>query len=120
MNRNRTKIGRRAVSWTLAAVAGLTLAFSVVARSAKTAGTPAPTRAAAASATVVKDGEYTSKDDVALYIRTYKGALPRNFITKREARALPRGVRAGRNASCSRRRASASTTPKTTTGLSRS
>ena len=37
---------------------------------------------------MVKDGEYTSKDDVALYIRTYKGALPRNFITKKEARAL--------------------------------
>ena len=88
MNRNRTKTGRRAVSWTLAAVAGLTLAFSVVARSAKTAVSSAPTRTAAVSATVVKDGEYTSKDDVALYIRTYKGALPRNFITKKEARAL--------------------------------
>ena len=55
---------------------------------AKTSVTPAPVRPAAASAGVVKDGEYTSKDDVALYIRTYKGALPRNFITKREARAL--------------------------------
>ena len=40
------------------------------------------------AATVAKDGEYTSKNDVALYIRTYKGALPRNFITKKEARAL--------------------------------
>ena len=87
MNRTRTKIGRKAVSWTLAAFAGLTLAFSVAARSARAPVTPAPTRAAA-SAAVVKDGEYTSRDDVALYIRTYKGALPRNFITKREARAL--------------------------------
>ncbi|HAW15498.1 MAG TPA: ribonuclease [Clostridiales bacterium] len=33
------------------------------------------------------DGTYTSKDDVALYLYTY-GALPQNFITKNEARAL--------------------------------
>ena len=39
-------------------------------------------------AQIARDGEYTSKDDVALYIRTYKGALPRNFITKNAARAL--------------------------------
>lgn len=34
-----------------------------------------------------ENGVYTSKDDVALYIRTY-GRLPSNFITKDEARAL--------------------------------
>ena len=33
-----------------------------------------------------KDGEYTSKDDVALYILTY-GCLPKNFVTKKEAQA---------------------------------
>ncbi len=88
MNRNLTKIGRKVISRTLAAAAGLAIAISSIACPAKTSVTPAPTRAAAASAGVVKDGEYTSKDDVALYIRTYKGALPRNFITKREARAL--------------------------------
>ena len=32
-----------------------------------------------------EDGEYTSKDDVALYIHTY-GHLPSNFVTKSEAR----------------------------------
>ena len=33
------------------------------------------------------DGVYTSKEDVALYLRTY-GELPRNFMTKNEARKL--------------------------------
>ncbi len=37
---------------------------------------------------IVKDGEYTSRDDVAAYIRKFKGELPKNYITKREARAL--------------------------------
>ena len=37
---------------------------------------------------IVKDGEYNSKEDVAAYIRLFKGALPRNFITKSAARAL--------------------------------
>ena len=36
---------------------------------------------------VVREGEYTSKDDVARYIKQF-GALPRNFITKSQARAL--------------------------------
>ena len=79
---------RRTVSILLSAVAGLTIAFSSIAGPAKNTVTPPPTRATAVSAAVVKDGEYTSKDDVAQYIRTYKGALPRNFITKKEARAL--------------------------------
>ena len=34
-----------------------------------------------------EDGNYTSKDDVALYIHTY-GHLPNNFITKSEAEKL--------------------------------
>ena len=34
-----------------------------------------------------EDGSYTTKEDVALYIHTY-GRLPRNFITKNEARDL--------------------------------
>ena len=33
------------------------------------------------------DGIYTSKEEVALYIRTY-GCLPQNFMTKKEARDL--------------------------------
>ena len=42
----------------------------------------------AGQAKIVKDGEYNSKEDVAAYIRLFKGALPRNFITKSSARAL--------------------------------
>ena len=34
-----------------------------------------------------KDGIYTSKEDVALYVWQY-GCLPQNFITKKEAKAL--------------------------------
>ncbi len=34
-----------------------------------------------------KDGTYTSKEDVALYIHTY-GKLPSNFITKKQAKKL--------------------------------
>ena len=47
----------------------------------------APKRPSAAVREVVRDGEYTSKDDVARYIRQF-GTLPRNFITKAAARAL--------------------------------
>ena len=39
------------------------------------------------SVTVAEDGEYTSRDEVALYLHTY-GHLPSNFITKKEAQAL--------------------------------
>lgn len=38
-------------------------------------------------AVIDRDGTYTTKDDVALYIYTY-GELPHNFITKKEAQAL--------------------------------
>ena len=41
----------------------------------------------AAEASIDKNGSYTSKEDVALYIHTY-GCLPGNFITKNEARKL--------------------------------
>ena len=89
MNLPLPKPHHRAISWALAAFAGLTLAFSVAARPAKAPATPAPPPAASSiAAPIAKDGEYTTKDEVAQYIRTYKGALPRNFITKREARAL--------------------------------
>ncbi len=39
------------------------------------------------AAAIDEDGEYTSAEDVALYIHTY-GHLPSNFITKKEAEAL--------------------------------
>ena len=37
---------------------------------------------------VVRDGEYTGKDEVAAYIRKFDGSLPRNYLTKSQARAL--------------------------------
>ena len=39
------------------------------------------------SSPITADGIYTSKEDVANYIRTY-GCLPQNFMTKNEARDL--------------------------------
>ncbi len=51
-----------------------------------------PARKASAAqsdaATVVRDGEYCTKDAVAEYIRRFGGALPRNYITKAQARAM--------------------------------
>lgn len=38
-------------------------------------------------AAIDEDGEYASKEDVALYIHTY-GKLPKNFIKKSEAKKL--------------------------------
>lgn len=49
--------------------------------------TPKPTATPTPKPTAVaidRDGVYTSKDDVALYIHTY-GTLPKNYITKSEA-----------------------------------
>jgi len=50
--------------------------------------------AAAPSANVVKDGTYTSKDEVAAYIYKF-GGLPRNFITKKDALALGWDAKSG-------------------------
>ena len=44
--------------------------------------------AATAAAGVAQDGEYCTKDEVAAYIRRFGGALPKNYITKTQARAL--------------------------------
>lgn len=45
-----------------------------------------PASGASGEASVAEDGEYTSKDDVALYIHLY-GHLPSNFVTKKDAKA---------------------------------
>ena len=37
---------------------------------------------------VVRDGEYCSKGEVAEYIRRFGGTLPKNYITKAQARAM--------------------------------
>lgn len=58
------------------------------------AQTDAPQDAEASAALPDENGEYTSPEDVALYIHTY-GCLPKNFITKDEAKALGWDSRAG-------------------------
>lgn len=52
-----------------------------------TAQTQATDEPQAAQAAIDEAGSYTSKEDVSLYLYTY-GQLPKNFITKTEARAL--------------------------------
>ena len=51
------------------------------------AKTEAETTAEQTGAVIDENGQYTSKEDVALYIHTY-GKLPSNFITKEEAQKL--------------------------------
>nr|WP_314239014.1 ribonuclease domain-containing protein [uncultured Campylobacter sp.] len=46
------------------------------------------------TANIVKDGIYTSKDEVAAYIYKF-GELPRNFITKKDALALGWDAKSG-------------------------
>lgn len=53
----------------------------------KTPPARAATPATAPAAALARDGEYTDKDNLCRYIVAY-GTLPRNFITKNEARRL--------------------------------
>ena len=46
-----------------------------------------PAAPEASEPTLPEDGSYTTAEDVALYLHLY-GRLPKNFITKKEARAL--------------------------------
>lgn len=48
---------------------------------------PAPSPVPTDAPAIDKNGVYTSKEDVALYLHTY-GQLPGNFITKKQAQAL--------------------------------
>lgn len=50
-------------------------------------GTGASREPAGEPAALSADGVYTTKEDVALYLNTY-GRLPKNFITKKEAKSL--------------------------------
>lgn len=54
------------------------------AKATEVPATPAPT---AAQPAIDKNGSYTSKEEVAVYIRLY-GKLPSNYITKSQAEAL--------------------------------
>jgi guanyl-specific ribonuclease Sa len=95
-----TKGTRRFLSWAVAAaglvaatvMAGLADAPQSSSQRTDEAGMRQAARPAVTAAVervqVVRDGEYTSKDEVAAFVRKFGGALPRNFITKREARAL--------------------------------
>ena len=47
-----------------------------------------PAMSKATTEEVVQGGEYTGKNDVAAYIRKFNGSLPKNYITKAQARAL--------------------------------
>lgn len=51
------------------------------------AATPAPAPEAEPEDIIDPDGEYSSPEDVAAYLHTY-GRLPKNFLTKNEARDL--------------------------------
>ena len=61
---------------------GLSLSLAACNGSGEQQSAPAQTLA---SATVSRDGSYTSKEDIALYLHTY-GELPSNFISKTKAR----------------------------------
>lgn len=53
----------------------------------KTTVNESQTQTSEPEATIDENGTYTSKEDVALYIHVY-GRLPKNFITKKEAKKL--------------------------------
>jgi len=76
---------KRGKQW-LALAALLMAALLFTGCSPQAAQAPAAAETAQAEALAV-DGSYTTKEDVALYLRLY-GELPQNFITKAEARAL--------------------------------
>ena len=57
------------------------------AKTTTTAKTTTATTTLLKEPTIDRNGSYTTKEDVALYIHTY-GCLPSNFITKKEAQAL--------------------------------
>ena len=67
----------------------LVLALCLLLSLAGCGGAPSPSAAVspAPSPSLEEDGVYDSKEDVALYLRTY-GELPDNYITKDEARDL--------------------------------
>ena len=81
---------RRVFSYTLSASALLSVMLFSPAFGAEQNDAPKIVVSAPATNTVVisRDGEYTSKNDVAAYVRKFSGALPKNFITKARAREL--------------------------------
>jgi len=76
----------------LSILLALALVLSLAGCLADTFQTPVDPTEATGAATLDKNGRYTTKEDVALYIHLY-GCLPGNFLTKAQARAL--GWRSG-------------------------
>lgn len=70
--------------WLVPFLLAVFLLFGCSAPAQKSAGITAPETAADEAGELYKDGSYTGKEDVALYIHTY-GTLPNNFITKKQA-----------------------------------
>jgi guanyl-specific ribonuclease Sa len=71
-----------------AGLAAAILAAGLLLRAGGESRSAAPPPSAPPAAAVRRDGEYTGRDEVAAYVRRFGGALPRNFITKAQARAL--------------------------------
>lgn len=67
---------------TEAALTAIVLPTAASTKAPQASAVPAKEKAA-----IDKNGEYDSKDEVALYLHTY-GSLPSNFITKQKARDL--------------------------------
>ena len=87
---------RKIAAFILSFVFALSLCCGVIGCSSGSATTATSSNAASASSvsassqstsgiTVSKDGEYTDKDHVALYIHEY-GTVPSNYVTKTKAR----------------------------------
>ncbi len=79
-----TPLVEETVAPTVVPTAAPTAAPTVVPTAAPTAE---PTVAPTAVEAIDRQGSYTTRDDVALYLHTY-GVLPPNFITKAQAREL--------------------------------
>lgn len=81
---------RRVLRSVLAASALLAAPLALTAIGAEQGAAPkvALSAPAANAVAISRDGEYTSRDDVAAYVRKFSGALPKNFITKAKAREL--------------------------------
>ena len=81
MNEKVRNIFRSTLSLILVAV----LALGMTACSRSVSQTSSDSSSDVSASSVVEDGTYTSKDEVALYIHTY-GHLPSNFISKTKAK----------------------------------
>lgn len=57
------------------------------AKAPNTTKAPSTTKASSTTETISRNGVYTARDEVAMYIKTY-GCLPQNFITKDDAEDL--------------------------------